>query len=91
MPSMDTAEWRLKCAVLYGVPPWVLYDDYPRPRFSQLRWRLRGIWPLKPADGRAPLLDALRSRPVDYSGVPDLAAPDHLDEKWPDGSGPLGF
>jgi hypothetical protein len=28
---------------------------------------------------------------MDYSPVPDLAAPDHPDEEWPDGSGPLGF
>jgi hypothetical protein len=28
---------------------------------------------------------------MDYSSVPDLAAPDHPAEEWPGGSGPLGF
>ncbi len=38
-----------------------------------------------------PEFDGHIEEAMDYSPVPDLAAPDHPDEEWPEGSGPLGF
>jgi hypothetical protein len=39
-------DWQQHVARTYDLPPWLLSSDYPRPRFSRLRWALRRVWPL---------------------------------------------
>ena len=42
-------DWQ-QVAVAFDVPPWLVNRNYPAPRFSRLRWKLRRIWPLKQRD-----------------------------------------